>query len=116
LRRAEALRAINCNKGLQPFADADKVQKFNTLCFPFNLEKRHKQRIYQLNPKILKKNLLFSKNNLHSIYILLILILSYLSNIENLCFGKVKIVNSKLLLPDYIRQQVIVLHIFISIF
>ncbi|MFA5605166.1 MAG: hypothetical protein WC970_04815 [Dehalococcoidales bacterium] len=74
-RRAEALRAINCNKGLQPFADADKVQKFNTLCFPFNLEKRHKQRIYQLNPKIFKKNLLFSKNNLDGIKILFNLVL-----------------------------------------
>jgi hypothetical protein len=62
--------AIYCNKGLQLSADADMLQIYNTLCFPFNLEKRHKQRIYQLNPKILKKNLLFSKNNLHSIKIL----------------------------------------------
>jgi len=31
--------SIFCNKELQPFADADKLQFYNTLCFPFNLEK-----------------------------------------------------------------------------
>jgi hypothetical protein len=46
--------SIFCNKVLQPFADADKLQFYNTLCFPFSFLKKEMSRsdrgIFSLYP------------------------------------------------------------------